>query len=205
MESQLDLLHRISGIVSSGLTLSKTRDELMALVTEFTNCDACRVHLLEESAGTQHQSVVALSSRAYLDPRYKSFASLPEDTCESFLSVPLVACGMTIGVINVHHKHPHRHSCQEVTLLTYVAEQMAGAVVRARLAEENARLREEALGLKRLLEARKIIERAKGILQQRNALTELQAYTHLRNQSRRLRRPMKDLAQAVIIAEELHQ
>jgi uroporphyrinogen-III synthase len=212
VESHLDLLHRISGIASSSLNLSKIRGELIALVTEVTNCDDCFVHLLEESEGdqgltgwvAQHQSVIALSSRAYFDPRFMSFPSLPRDTYEAFLSVPLIANGTAIGVINVHHKQPHRHSCQEVALLAYVAEQLAGAIVKARLIEENARLAAEALGLKQLLEARKVIERAKGILQQRNALTELQAYTHLRNQSRRLRRPMKDLAQAVIISEELH-
>ena len=44
---------------------------------------------------------------------------------------------------------------------------------------------------------------AKGILQQRYAITEEDAYLRLRNESRRLRRPMRDLAEAVILAEDL--
>jgi AmiR/NasT family two-component response regulator len=47
------------------------------------------------------------------------------------------------------------------------------------------------------------VERAKGILQQRHGLTEEEAYLRLRNESRRLRRPMKELAEAIILAEDL--
>jgi uroporphyrinogen-III synthase len=47
------------------------------------------------------------------------------------------------------------------------------------------------------------VERAKGILQQKHALSEEEAYLRLRNESRRLRRPMRDLAEAIILAEDL--
>ncbi len=57
--------------------------------------------------------------------------------------------------------------------------------------------------MKRQLETRKLVERAKGILQQRYGLSEEEAYLRLRNESRRLRRPMKDLAEAIILAEDL--
>jgi len=59
--------------------------------------------------------------------------------------------------------------------------------------------------MKRTLEARKVIERAKGILQHRHSITEEQAYLDLRKESRRLRRPMRDLAEAIVLAEELHR
>jgi uroporphyrinogen-III synthase len=62
---------------------------------------------------------------------------------------------------------------------------------------------EETLEMKRQLETRKLVERAKGILQQRHNLTEEEAYLRLRNESRRLRRPMKELAEAIILAEDL--
>ncbi len=71
------------------------------------------------------------------------------------------------------------------------------------LAEQNARLLEETLEMKRQLETRKLVERAKGILQSRYKLTEEEAYLRLRNESRRLRRPMRDLAEAIILAEDL--
>jgi uroporphyrinogen-III synthase len=57
--------------------------------------------------------------------------------------------------------------------------------------------------MKRQLETRKLVERAKGILQHRQGLTEEEAYLRLRNESRRLRRPMRELAEAIILAEDL--
>jgi uroporphyrinogen-III synthase len=76
-------------------------------------------------------------------------------------------------------------------------------VAKSVLAEENARLVEETLEMRRQLETRKVVERAKGILQQRYGLTEEDAYLRLRNESRRLRRPMKELAEAIILSEEM--
>jgi uroporphyrinogen-III synthase len=114
-----------------------------------------------------------------------------------------VSAGDIIGVINVHHREPHTHNAEEIGLVTFIGEQMGGAIARTMLAEQNARLLEETQEMKRQLETRKVVERAKGILQQRYGLTEEQAYLQLRNESRRMRRPMKDLAEAVILAEDL--
>jgi uroporphyrinogen-III synthase len=108
-----------------------------------------------------------------------------------------------IGVVNVHHRHTHEHSPEEVALVTFIGEQMGNAIAKAVLAEQNARLVEEKEEMKRQLEIRKLVERAKGILQARYQLTEEEAYLRLRNESRRLRRPMKDLAEAIILADDL--
>jgi uroporphyrinogen-III synthase len=124
-----------------------------------------------------------------------------EDTYEAFLSVPLVAGGEVIGVLNVHHREPHEHSPDEVAVLSFIGEQMGGAISRTRLEEENARLQEATLEMKRQLEIRKIVERAKGILQRKHGLTEEDAYLFLRNESRRQRRPMRELAEDIIKAE----
>src|SRR5262245_23350896 len=394
--SQLALLHRVSGIVSSDMSLEKMLDELIGLVVSVTSCDVCLVYLLEPSSAevvlcasqlphsgeignirmkigegvtgwvAKHRAVLALSARAFADPRFTSFTNLPEDTYQAFLSVPLISSGQVIGVINVHHRQPREHTPDEVALLTYIAEQMGGAIAKANLSErsqaavrkvellaavghtiitegyldrilqvisemvaeafdspvcsimivdedkrelsiraarwsspeylqklpdqledsligrhvrerthitvpavdsehsykypelarrtglasllsvpllvgskvigtlniytserrsftpeevgfakavagqaalafENARLISETLEMKRTLEARKIIERAKGILQQRQGISEEQAYLNLRTESRRLRRPMRDLAEAIVLAEELHR
>jgi uroporphyrinogen-III synthase len=151
----------------------------------------------------EHRSVVALSSNAAADSRFKRFQALVEDTYEAFLSVPLVSGGEVIGVINVHHRQPHRHTPDEIALLTFVGEQMGGAITKSFLAEENIRLQEETAEMRRQLETRKIVERAKGILQTRHNLTEEEAYLRLRNESRRLRRPMRELAEAIILSEDL--
>ncbi len=86
----------------------------------------------------------------------------------------------------------------EVGFVKVVAGQAAIAI-------QNARLMSETLDMKRTLEARKLIERAKGILQYKHNLTEEEAYLRLRNESRRLRRSMRDLAEAVILADDLNR
>jgi len=231
--SQVGLLHRISSIVSSELSLDEMLGEIIGLTAQVTNCDACLVYLLERPTGeivlrasqvphaaalgnlrmkmgegvtgwvAEHKSIVALSSDAWADARFKRFQTLIEDTYEAFLSVPLISSGELIGVINVHHRQPHKHTTDEIALLTFVGEQMGGAISKSTLEDANARLFEEAQEMKRQLETRKVVERAKGILQQRYGLSEEDAYLRLRNESRRLRRPMKDLAEAIILSEEL--
>jgi response regulator NasT len=64
-------------------------------------------------------------------------------------------------------------------------------------------LRAEVVELQDSLEARKLIERAKGILMQRLGLSERDAYERLRQRARDKRAKMKDIAQAIIEAEEL--
>ena len=396
VKSQVELLHQISNIVSSNSSLEKVLQELISLAVEVTGCDACLVYLVDHSSNeivlrasqlphtaeighirmkmgegitgwvAQHKSVVALSSSASADSRFKTFQALPEDTYESFLSVPLINNGELIGVINIHHKPKYTHSADEIALISFIGEQMGGAIAKSKfeqrsesaarrmealaglartmaednyldrilqtisemmaetldapvcsimlvdedrrelvisaarcsspeylhkmplkiedsligrvvregrpimipnvveekqyrypelarktglasllsvplitrekvigtiniysrevrpfnedemgfvnvvagqaaIAIENARLMSETLEMKRTLEARKLIERAKGILQQKYGLTEEEAYLRLRNESRRLRRPMRDLAEAVILAEDLEK
>jgi signal transduction protein with GAF and PtsI domain len=229
------LLHRISSIVSSELSIDEMLGEIVGLTVQVTDCDACLVYLIERETNelvlrasqvphqadlgnirikvgegitgwvVEHRSVVALPENAASDSRFKRFQALVEDTYEAFLSVPLVTGGDVIGVINVHHRAPHYHSAEETALLSFVGEQMGGAIVKAFLAEENTRLLEETAEMRRQLETRKIVERAKGILQHRHNLTEEEAYLRLRNESRRLRRPMRELAEAIILSEDLNR
>lgn len=230
--SQVELLHKVSGIVSSPRTLDEMLGEVVGLTVQVTGCDACLVYLLDTSSGeivlrasqlphaeelgllsvkmgegitgwvAEHGSVVALSSNAYKDQRFKAFSFLVEDTYEAFVSVPLVSDGGLVGVINVHHRDPHEHTAGEIGLLTFIGEQMGVAVAKAELAQENLRLQEETAEMRRQLETRKLVERAKGILQANHGVTEEEAYLRLRNESRRMRRPMRELAEAIILADD---
>jgi two-component system, response regulator PdtaR len=227
------VLHRVSGIVSSELSLDEMLGEIVGLTARVSGCEACLVYLVEPETGefvlrasllphasdlgrlrmkmgegvtgwvAEHQSPVALSSKAADDPRFKIFPALIEDTYEAFLSVPLISKGKAIGVVNVHHRQRHEHTPQEISTISFIGEQMGSAIAKSLLEEENARLAEETADMKRQLETRKSVERAKGILQKRHSLTEEEAYLRMRNESRRLRRPMKDLADAIILSEEL--
>ncbi|HXA50709.1 MAG TPA: GAF domain-containing protein [Candidatus Acidoferrum sp.] len=395
-KSQVELLHQISNIVSSNLTLEKMLQQLIGLTVEVTDCDACLVYLVDRHRKeivlrasqlphskeighirmkmgegitgwvAQNKSVVALGTDAASDARFKSFNKLQEDTYDAFLSVPLIAAGELIGVINIHHRAQHMHSQEEIALVTFLGEQLGGALSKTFLAErseratkrmealaglaekineknyldrilqtiaemladkldspvcsimlvdedrkeltvsaarcssedylhrlpikvddsligrvvregtpiiipdvmeekqyrypelarktglasllsvpmmtrelvigtiniytrevhefteeeigfvkvvasqaaiaiENARLLAETLEAKRALEIRKIVERAKGIMQHKYGVTEEDAYLKLRNESRRLRRPMRELAEAIILADELEK
>jgi two-component system, response regulator PdtaR len=75
-------------------------------------------------------------------------------------------------------------------------------IAMARFRELQA-LRSEVSELQESLEARKLIERAKGILMQRLNLSERDAYERLRQRARDKRAKMKDIAQTIIDAEEL--
>lgn len=207
--------------------------EIIGMTVQVTGCDACLVYMLESGSGeivlrasqvphateighlsmkvgegvtgwvVENKSVVVLPENAPNDKRFMRYPGLVEDTYEAFASVPLITSGEVIGVINVHHKERHEHTPEEISLLTFIGEQMASALSRARLEDENARLQEETQEMKRQLETRKLVERAKGILQYKFNLTEEEAYLRLRNESRRLRRPMRDLAEAIILTEDL--
>jgi signal transduction protein with GAF and PtsI domain len=114
----------------------------------------------------------------------------------SLLAAPLTSQGKVIGSINIYTRDERSFSNDDVGFVKVVAGQAAIAI-------RNARLALETLEMKRTLEARKLIERAKGILQYKHRLTEEEAYLRLRDESRRLHRSMRDLAEALILFDEL--
>ena len=69
--------------------------------------------------------------------------------------------------------------------------------------EEFIALRKENQGLKKTLEARKIIERAKGILMANQGLSEADAFALIKRKSMELRKPMAEIAQAILLYEEI--
>src|SRR5207344_2431671 len=56
---------------------------------------------------------------------------------EAFLSVPLISSGEVIGVVNIHHQKPRNHTAEEIALISYVAEQMGGAIAKSSLYERS--------------------------------------------------------------------
>jgi AmiR/NasT family two-component response regulator len=55
------------------------------------------------------------------------------------------------------------------------------------------------------LEVRKVVERAKGILQHEMRISEQDAYLVLQRQSQQRRKPMKDIAEAVVLSYAVKQ
>jgi response regulator NasT len=61
----------------------------------------------------------------------------------------------------------------------------------------------ETRELRQTLEARKVIERAKGTLMARHGLTEEEAFHRLRRTAMDSRKPMVDIARALLVAESV--
>jgi two-component system, response regulator PdtaR len=69
--------------------------------------------------------------------------------------------------------------------------------------QEFVALQKENENLKKTLEARKVIERAKGILMKRQRLSEPEAFSLIQRKSMDMRKPMVEIAQAVILSQEI--
>jgi len=75
-------------------------------------------------------------------------------------------------------------------------------VALARFAEFRA-LEKEVGDLKEALETRKLVDRAKGILMDTQGLTEAEAFRRIQKMSMNTRKPMKEVAEAIILAHQV--
>src|SRR5579862_8088922 len=75
-------------------------------------------------------------------------------------------------------------------------------VARSRF-EQNVHLNKEVQSLTERLEARKAIDRAKGILMTEHGLSEADAYRRIQLQSMNVRKSMKEVADAIILAKSV--
>ena len=74
-------------------------------------------------------------------------------------------------------------------------------VALARFAEFRA-LEKEVANLQETLETRKLVDRAKGILMDTQNLSEAEAFRKIQKMSMNTRKPMKEIAEAIILAQE---
>jgi GAF domain-containing protein len=116
----------------------------------------------------------------------------------SLLSVPMLMKNNVIGVINVYTSTLHLFSEEETKTLQTIANQSAVAI-------EHTRLMEKSFEMQEALEVRKQVERAKGFLMASKGLSEPEAFRLMQRQSMNLRKSMREIADAIILAEELQQ
>ena len=69
--------------------------------------------------------------------------------------------------------------------------------------EQNEQLRAEVASVKDRLEARKAIEKAKGLIMEKEGVSEAEAYRRIQLQSMNQRLSMREVADAVIIANQV--
>lgn len=223
-DSHVNVLHHTVTRIASADGFHQALDRVLDFAVELVKCDSCFIYVLSgedlvlRASKNPHQELldrlklrigqgitgwvaehrepVAVFKEAYKDPRFQRFNELPEDRYEAFLSVPLFSRGRLVGVMNLQHGDPHVYTEREIGLLATVGS-LAGAEI------ELARLESQNTELSQQLETRKIVERAKGILQRDLGLTEEQAYLSVQRQSRQKRKTMKEIAEAIILSEEV--
>jgi signal transduction protein with GAF and PtsI domain len=224
--SDIDLLHEIGSRIAAADPLHAVLSRVVDFVSTIVQCDSCFVYVLEaddlllRASKTPHPDVVdrlklrvgqgitgwvaehrtpvAVGSHAFDDPRFQTFNELPEDRYEAFLSVPVLSRGKLVGVINLQHRRPHNHTQREIQLISTIGFLVGAEIETARLEMENSQLSER-------LETRKVLDRAKGILQRDLGLTEEEAYLTIQRQSRQRRKAKKEIAEAIILADELRR
>ena len=114
----------------------------------------------------------------------------------SLLSVPMMVRDKVVGVINSYTSQPHAFTVEEVKLMQAIANQAAIAI-------EHATLLEKSYEMQEALAVRKTVERAKGYLMRSRKLTEEEAFRLIQRQSMGLRKSMREIAEAILLASEI--
>jgi AmiR/NasT family two-component response regulator len=104
--------------------------------------------------------------------------------------------GRVVGVINLQHRQHHVYRHREIRMISTVGFLVGAELELARLEEANSIFTEQ-------LQTRKTVERSQGILQRDLGLSEEQAYLALQRQSRQKRKPMKVIAEAIVLSDEV--
>ncbi|MBF0224071.1 MAG: GAF and ANTAR domain-containing protein [Desulfobacterales bacterium] len=131
------------------------------------------------------------------EPKFKEKEMAKRLNLVSMVSLPLkVKDENVIGVLNCFTTEPHDFSETEVNLITTVANQAAIAIVNTELMVKTKVIQEE-------LETRKLVERAKDILMKRRNLQGFEAYKWIQKRSMDSRKSMRQIAEAIILSDEL--
>ena len=224
--AQIDFLHEISSRIAAADSLHLVLDRIVGFITSVIPCDSCFIYILEgenlllrasknphadlvDHIGVElgqgvtgwvakHRQPVAIASNASEDPRFKAFRNIPEDHFEAMLCTPILCARRVVGVINLQHRLSYRHTAEQVRLLSTLGFLVGAEIERARLDSENTQLTSR-------LETRKAVDRAKNVLQRDLSLSEEEAYQRMQRESRQRRKPMREIADAILLAEDMRR
>jgi uroporphyrinogen-III synthase len=220
----INFLHEVSNRIAAADSLHEVLNEIVEFVSDLVSCDSCFVFvnegedlILRASKNSRPEMIdslklgmgqgitgwvakcgepVVLSSGAFRDPRFRTIPGLPEDSYEAFLSMPISTRGRVFGVINVQHVQPYEFTPREIKIISTLGHLVGAAI-------EMARLEQEVTALSDKLATRKVVERAKGILQRELSIGEEEAYTAIQKQARTRRKSMKEVSEAILLADEM--
>ncbi len=224
---RLETLSQVSETVASDRLIEDVLQLIVTMTAQLMNSKICSIMLVDQNTGELRISATQSLSDAYRQkPPLKVGQSMsgravqeqrpvyvPDVTAEggyfyrdlakqeglhSLLSVPMLIKNTVIGVVNVYTSTHHVFSEEEVKTLQVIANQSAVAI-------EHTRLLEKSFEMQEALEVRKQVERAKGFLMASKRLSEPEAFRLMQRQSMNLRKSMREIADAIILAEELQQ
>lgn len=226
-EEQLKALTKISKAIVSDIYLEDILRLIVAVTAEIMRSNICSLMLIDErknalvikatqsisedynqkpalklgegiagKVAKENKPIAIKDVSKEEEYKYKNMAQ-KEGLC-SLLCVPLAVKGKVIGVINCYTSAPHDFTENEIEVLTSIANQAAVAIENTELMVKSRVIQEE-------LEARKIVERAKGILMREEKLTEEEAYLRIRKCSMDHRKTMREVAEAIILSTEIKQ
>ena len=101
------------------------------------------------------------------------------------------------------------HLVSQVGVMGHLVEPVPSATLLATLKVAVCRfqdfrvLQQEGEALRQSIAARKVIERAKGLLMEVGRLSEREAYARIRRKSMDMQRPMMEIARAIILSAEM--
>lgn len=224
-KAYIGTLSKISKAITSDLYLGDVLKLIVTLTANVMKAKICSLWLLDEKTGELRIRATQAMSEEYLkerslkagegivgtvvkekkpisitdvlkDPDYKEKKLAKKEKLVSMLSVPMMVKKRVVGVINCYTTTPYKFTKSDIDLLSTVANQAAVAIENTELLVRTKVVQEE-------LEARKKIERAKGILMKESRLGEDEAYKLMRKSSMDKRVNMKDIAEAIILSNEV--
>jgi len=116
---------------------------------------------------------------------------------------------LAIIILTSHQDQETVERAKEAGVMAYLLKPVREDQLRPTLEVASARFREfmalrvQNQDLTRTLEARKVTERAKGILMKREGLSEPEAFRRLQKVSMERRKPMVEVAEAILLSEEV--
>ena len=140
-------------------------------------------------------SPTILDRAAWRDWRFQNLPEFLHHRFESVASIPLLDGGELVGIANCCRRQAGAFTPIEGAFLRSLSLPL-GSLLTASWTRN--RLQSELEKVTQQLADRKVLERAKGLLQARNQWSEEEAYLHLRNTSRRRRTPLRQIAREII-------
>jgi signal transduction protein with GAF and PtsI domain len=223
---QLDTLSQVSETLSSNRLIEDVLQLIVTMTAQMMGSKICSIILLDQTTGELRIAATQSLSEEYRrKPNVKIGQSIsgravqdrrpiivPDVTKEGTYMYPDMAakeglcahfcvcrcwCGRkAIGVINTYTSTPHTFTAEDVKLMQAIANQAAISI-------EHTTLLEKSFEMQEALQVRKLLDRAKGYLMRAKRLSEEEAFKLIQRQSMDLRKSMREIAEAILLAGEI--